>query len=69
MQVTVAGGLGEQEVGSAMINFVPKTGDNMLKGVGADTWTGDWRFVRALYLHDTGLVVNPLTAEADMVGS
>jgi CO/xanthine dehydrogenase Mo-binding subunit/aerobic-type carbon monoxide dehydrogenase small subunit (CoxS/CutS family) len=46
------------------------------KGVGAcfvevevDTWTGDWRFIRALYPHDTGLVVNPLVAEADMVGS
>jgi CO/xanthine dehydrogenase Mo-binding subunit len=46
------------------------------KGVGAcfvevevDTWTGDWRFVRAVYPHDTGLVVNPLVAEADMVGS
>jgi CO/xanthine dehydrogenase Mo-binding subunit/aerobic-type carbon monoxide dehydrogenase small subunit (CoxS/CutS family) len=46
------------------------------KGVGAcftevevDTWTGDWRFVRALYPHDTGLVINPLVAEADMVGS
>lgn len=46
------------------------------KGVGAcfaevevDTWTGDWRFVRALYPHDTGIVINPLVAEADMVGS
>ena len=46
------------------------------KGVGAcfvevrvDTWTGDWRFVRAVYTHDTGLVVNPLSSEADMVGS
>ena len=46
------------------------------KGVGAcfvevevDTWTGDWRFLRALYPHDTGLVINPLVAEADMVGS
>jgi xanthine dehydrogenase YagR molybdenum-binding subunit len=46
------------------------------KGVGAcfvevevDTWTGDWRFLRATYVHDTGLVVNPLVAEADMVGS
>jgi hypothetical protein len=29
MQVTVAGGLGEQEVGSAMVNFVPKTGGNL----------------------------------------
>jgi CO/xanthine dehydrogenase Mo-binding subunit/aerobic-type carbon monoxide dehydrogenase small subunit (CoxS/CutS family) len=51
-----------------------RTGAN--KGVGAcfvevevDTWTGDWRFVRATYVHDTGLVVNPLVAEADMVGS
>ena len=46
------------------------------KGVGAcfaevevDTWTGNWRFVRAVYAHDTGLVINPLVSEADMVGS
>jgi xanthine dehydrogenase molybdenum-binding subunit len=46
------------------------------KGVGAcfaevevDTWTGDWRFIRAVYPHDTGLVINPLVAEADMAGS
>ena len=46
------------------------------KGVGAcfievevDTWTGDWRFLRSVHIHDTGLVVNPLVAEADMVGS
>ena len=46
------------------------------KGLGAcfaevevDTWTGDWRFVRAVYAHDTGIVINPLVAEADMVGS
>ncbi len=46
------------------------------KGVGAcfvevevDTWTGDWRFRRAVYTHDTGLVINPLVSEADMVGS
>jgi CO/xanthine dehydrogenase Mo-binding subunit/aerobic-type carbon monoxide dehydrogenase small subunit (CoxS/CutS family) len=46
------------------------------KGVGAcfvevevDTWTGDWRFLRAVYTHDTGLVINPLVSEADMVGS
>src|SRR5262249_23928476 len=44
-----------------------RTGQN--KGVGAcfvevdvDTWTGDWRFVRATYVHDTGLVINPLVA-------
>jgi putative selenate reductase molybdopterin-binding subunit len=46
------------------------------KGVGAcfvevevDTWTGNWRFVRAVYTHDTGLVINPLVSESDMVGS
>ena len=46
------------------------------KGVGAcfvevevDTWTGNWRFVRAVYTHDTGIVINPLVSEADMVGS
>ena len=37
--------------------------------VEVDTWTGDWRFIRAVYTHDTGLVINPLVAEADMVGS
>jgi putative selenate reductase molybdopterin-binding subunit len=51
-----------------------RTGQN--KGVGAcfvevevDSWTGNWRFLRAVYPHDTGLVINPLVAEADMVGS
>ncbi|HEX4133740.1 MAG TPA: molybdopterin-dependent oxidoreductase [Bryobacteraceae bacterium] len=46
------------------------------KGVGAcfaevevDTWTGNWRFIRAVYPHDTGIVISPLVAEADMVGS
>jgi CO/xanthine dehydrogenase Mo-binding subunit/aerobic-type carbon monoxide dehydrogenase small subunit (CoxS/CutS family) len=46
------------------------------KGVGGcfaevevDTWTGDWRFVRAVYPHDTGLVISPVVAEADMFGS
>jgi len=46
------------------------------KGVGAcfvevevDTWTGNWRFVRAVYTHDTGLVINPVVSESDMVGS
>ena len=32
MQVTVAGGMGESESGSAMVNFVPKTGGNILQG-------------------------------------
>jgi CO/xanthine dehydrogenase Mo-binding subunit/aerobic-type carbon monoxide dehydrogenase small subunit (CoxS/CutS family) len=51
-----------------------RTGQN--KGVGAcfvevevDTWTGNWRFLRATYVHDTGIVINPLVAEADMIGS
>ncbi len=51
-----------------------RTGQN--KGVGAcfvevevDTWTGDWRFLHATYVHDTGIVINPLVAEADMIGS
>jgi CO/xanthine dehydrogenase Mo-binding subunit/aerobic-type carbon monoxide dehydrogenase small subunit (CoxS/CutS family) len=46
------------------------------KGVGTcfvevevDTWTGNYRFVRSVYVHDTGLVVNPLVSESDMVGS
>ncbi|PYR83850.1 MAG: hypothetical protein DMG19_18040, partial [Acidobacteria bacterium] len=37
--------------------------------VEVDTWTGDWRFLRGVYCHDTGLAVNPLVAEADMHGS
>lgn len=56
------------------VNGGPRAATN--KGVGAcfaevevDTWTGDWRFVRAVYPHDTGIVISPLVAEADMVGS
>jgi CO/xanthine dehydrogenase Mo-binding subunit len=51
-------------------------GRAMTKGVGAcfvevevDTWTGDWKFLNTVYSHDTGLVINPLAAEADMHGS
>jgi len=51
-------------------------GRALTKGVGAcfvevevDTWTGDWRVQRSVYCHDSGLVVNPLVAEADMHGS
>ena len=56
---------------------VPRNqGRAMTKGVAAcfvevevDTWTGAWRVVRSVYCHDTGLVVNPLVAEADQHGS
>jgi len=48
----------------------------MNRGIGAcfaevevDTWTGNWRYIRAAYCHDTGNVINPLLAEADMNGS
>ena len=51
-------------------------GRALTRGVGAcfievevDTWTGDWRFLRSVYSHDVGLVVNPLVSEADMHGS
>ena len=51
-------------------------GRGLVKGVGAcfvevevDTWTGDWKFIRSVYSHDTGLTVNPLVGEADMHGS
>jgi len=51
-------------------------GRAMNRGIGAcfvevevDTWTGNWRFIRAAYCHDTGNVINPLLAEADMNGS
>jgi CO/xanthine dehydrogenase Mo-binding subunit len=51
-------------------------GRSMNRGIGAcfaevevDTWTGNWRFVRAAYCHDTGNVINPLLGEADMHGS
>jgi xanthine dehydrogenase YagR molybdenum-binding subunit len=37
--------------------------------VEVDTWTGNWRFLRTVYSHDVGLVVNPLVSEADMHGS
>ena len=48
----------------------------MNRGIGAcfaevevDTWTGNWRWVRSAYCHDSGKVINPLTAEGDMWGS
>jgi CO/xanthine dehydrogenase Mo-binding subunit len=51
-------------------------GRALTKGVGAcflevevDTWTGNFRIVRAAYCHDTGLAVNPMVAAADMHGS
>jgi CO/xanthine dehydrogenase Mo-binding subunit len=46
------------------------------RGIGAcfaevevDTWTGDYRYVRAAYCHDAGHVNNPLLANGDMHGS
>jgi CO/xanthine dehydrogenase Mo-binding subunit len=46
------------------------------RGIGAcfaevevDTWTGDYRYVRAAYCHDSGNLMNPLLGDADMHGS
>jgi CO/xanthine dehydrogenase Mo-binding subunit len=46
------------------------------RGIGAcfaevevDTWTGDWKFLRAAYAHDSGKIVNPMVGEGDMNGS
>ena len=51
-------------------------GRALVKGIGAcfvevevDTWTGQFRVTRAVYSHDTGKVVNPVIALADMDGS
>ena len=51
-------------------------GRALTRGVGTcfvevevDTWTGNFRFLKSVYCHDTGLVVNPLLGEADMYGS
>jgi CO/xanthine dehydrogenase Mo-binding subunit len=37
--------------------------------VEVDTWTGNWKFIRAAYVHDSGFIINPLLGEADMAGS
>ncbi len=37
--------------------------------VEVDTWTGDWRYVKAAYCNDAGNVMNPLLANADQHGS
>ena len=37
--------------------------------VEVDTWTGDYRYIKAAYCHDAGNVMNPLLADADMHGS
>ena len=42
MQVTLAGGLGESEIGSAMVNLVPKTGGNTFKGTAFGSTAGTW---------------------------
>ena len=51
-------------------------GRALTKGIGCcfaevevDTWTGHWRFLRSVYAHDAGLIINPLVAESDMHGS
>jgi len=51
-------------------------GRAMNRGIGGcfaevevDTWTGNWRFIRAAYVHDSGFIINPLLGEADMAGS
>ena len=51
-------------------------GRSMNRGVGAcflevevDTYTGDYKILRAAYCHDAGKIVNPLLGEADMHGS
>ena len=51
-------------------------GRGLARGVGTcffevevDTWTGNFRFLKSVYCHDTGKVVNPLVGEADMLGS
>ena len=51
-------------------------GRAMNRGIGAcfaevevDTWTGDWRYLRAAYCHDAGNIMNPLLGDADMRGS
>jgi CO/xanthine dehydrogenase Mo-binding subunit len=52
------------------------SGRGMAAGIGTcfaevavDTWTGDWKFLRAAYCTDAGNVINPLLAESDMEGS
>jgi CO/xanthine dehydrogenase Mo-binding subunit len=37
--------------------------------VEVDTWTGNWRYVRAAYCNDAGHVMNPVLASADQNGS
>ena len=51
-------------------------GRSMNRGVGCcfaevevDTYTGNWRFLRAAYCHDSGNIINPLLGDGDMHGS
>jgi xanthine dehydrogenase molybdenum-binding subunit len=51
-------------------------GRALTKGIGCcfvevevDTWTGQFRVTRVVYSHDTGKLVNPVIAVADMEGS
>ena len=42
MQLSLSGGLGETEVGGAIVNFVPKTGGNTFSGTGFFSTAGEW---------------------------
>jgi hypothetical protein len=42
MQLTLSGGLGEAEVGGALVNFIPKTGGNTFSGQGFFSTAGEW---------------------------
>ncbi|HLG57150.1 MAG TPA: carboxypeptidase regulatory-like domain-containing protein [Vicinamibacterales bacterium] len=42
MQLTLSGGLGESEVGGALVNFIPKTGGNTFSGQGFFSTAGEW---------------------------
>jgi xanthine dehydrogenase molybdenum-binding subunit len=51
-------------------------GRALTKGIGCcfvevevDTWTGQFRVTRVVYSHDTGKLINPVIATADMEGS
>jgi len=71
MQVTVAGGLGETDIGSATVNFIPKTGGNTFQGTGFLSSSGSWSQTTNLddTLRSYGITQAGLIKQWDFSGS
>jgi hypothetical protein len=73
--VTVAGGLGESDIGGPVMNLVPRSGGNTFRGQGFINNAGDWSRgdnlndeLRAVGLRETPGIINSYDASASYGG-